>query len=365
MNQERVAFANSLRGIAALMVLVAHYAGSYWFARDAISTLTGLPVVSSAVDTPTIASWITLSVIPFNLGPLGVALFFLISGFVIPFAFVRQNRLQFLVGRIFRLWPVYFVGFGIGVATLAISSYFFETPLPFDARSVAIHSILGMREITGIPSIDGIVWTLEVEVKFYVIAMIAAPLLAAGSAFSFAIPALIFICCAFASQHLPAALFTAAPYLIFMFLGVAFNFYFRGLQSALATGLAAVSIGCAAYFLPGNPPLISIIAPNYALAVFIFCGCMALSKFLPETRIVKFLAQVSYPLYVLHALVGYTLMTVMLAIGIPSWATLLLTAFSAVLLAWAVHVLVEAPSIDLGRKLFPTVHFRERASSNS
>ncbi|MCQ4062259.1 acyltransferase, partial [Klebsiella pneumoniae] len=47
----------------------------------------------------------------FNWGAFGVALFFLISGFVIPFSFVKATWLSFLVGRFFRIFPLYAVGF--------------------------------------------------------------------------------------------------------------------------------------------------------------------------------------------------------------------------------------------------------------
>jgi len=40
-------------------------------------------------------------------GGFGVALFFLISGFVIPFSFLRYTRTGFAIARILRLWPAY------------------------------------------------------------------------------------------------------------------------------------------------------------------------------------------------------------------------------------------------------------------
>ena len=47
---------------------------------------------------------------PLNWGPFGVALFFVISGFVIPFSFETYGRLDFIVARFFRIYPTYLTG---------------------------------------------------------------------------------------------------------------------------------------------------------------------------------------------------------------------------------------------------------------
>ena len=349
MTQQKVAFANSLRGVAALLVLVAHYAGVFWFARNAVSGLTGLPAVPASVVSPSLASWVTLSVIPFNLGPLGVALFFLISGFVIPFAFQRQSRQQFLIGRIFRIWPVYFVCFAVGIVALFAASLLFGTELPFNASSALLHSIVGLREIAGSPHIDGILWTLEIEVKFYLLAFLIAPLFAAGSTLSFCVPAAIFLACTAAAPMMPAAVLFSAPYLIFMFIGVTLNFLYRNKLGLGATCCVSASLAAMSYHVAGAQAVVAI---NYALALVIFTVAMATSRFAPDLKILRFLADISYPLYAVHGLAGYALMTSLLHFGLAPWIALIIAAATAIGLAWAIHSTLEVWSINFGRRVF-------------
>ena len=55
----------------------------------------------------------------FSLGHTGVALFFLVSGFVIPGAFDARTRWAFVVSRAWRLWPTYAAGLTLTIAALA------------------------------------------------------------------------------------------------------------------------------------------------------------------------------------------------------------------------------------------------------
>ena len=97
MTSQKIGFANSLRGIAALSVVTGHYLGTFWKITDAVAGLTG--IVRSPVVPPVFAEFVVSS--PVNLGAFGVALFFLISGFVIPLSFQYYGRLDFIVARFF------------------------------------------------------------------------------------------------------------------------------------------------------------------------------------------------------------------------------------------------------------------------
>ena len=82
----RIDFANTLRGFAALAVVISHYYGVFWSSRAAVEAITNapaLPLETHAI--PGYISWLHIFPI-FNWGAYGVALFFIISGFVIPFS---------------------------------------------------------------------------------------------------------------------------------------------------------------------------------------------------------------------------------------------------------------------------------------
>ena len=93
----KVGFANALRGPAAIFVLVSHYLDYAWIMRPQVELMANVKMPSeSALATPFFVE--ALRAIPaFDWGGYGVAIFFLVSGFVIPLSLqkysARRHRL--------------------------------------------------------------------------------------------------------------------------------------------------------------------------------------------------------------------------------------------------------------------------------
>jgi len=96
-----------------------------------------------------------------------------ITGLIRPDAVGGLGRYP-LVGRFFRIVPLYMVGFTISLAAIGATTLYFVRSWPFSPSSVAIHYVPGLRDILWSRNIDGIVWTLEIEMKFYVICALFA-----------------------------------------------------------------------------------------------------------------------------------------------------------------------------------------------
>lgn len=90
-------------------------------------------------------------------GYLGVELFFMISGFVILWSTQGRTAWQFGVSRFARLYPLFWI------AMLLTSLVVTVTPMQFIANATMIAGYLGQEYI------DGVYWTLQVELKFYVL----------------------------------------------------------------------------------------------------------------------------------------------------------------------------------------------------
>src|SRR5450759_1422587 len=107
---KRVEWANALRGVAALTVLVAHFGVVFWMNQTAAASLARrqqlYPGDSAA---PRFAR--LLAAIPVDFGALGFALFFLLSGYVIAISLDRYSRRGFIIGRVMRVIPTYAAGF--------------------------------------------------------------------------------------------------------------------------------------------------------------------------------------------------------------------------------------------------------------
>lgn len=94
-NKSKINFISILRGPAALLVMWDHLVGTYLDQSGQSWRL--LELVRNYVTKP-------LAIIQ-DFGFFAVALFFLISGFIITYIAQRETALQFTVRRIFRIYP--------------------------------------------------------------------------------------------------------------------------------------------------------------------------------------------------------------------------------------------------------------------
>lgn len=87
--RDRIWFAQLLRGVAALIVMYRHLAVGFWIANAPVAAFAGVRPLTNVPDPPHFGLTELLDPLGITGGPLGVVLFFLISGFVIPFSLDR------------------------------------------------------------------------------------------------------------------------------------------------------------------------------------------------------------------------------------------------------------------------------------
>ena len=115
-----------------------------------------------------------------SLGTIAVAIFFVISGYLIAESFTRAKSLgDFIAARILRLWPALIVSltvvaFAMGplVTTLSILDYLFSFEtwgFLFKNSLLAFpqYTLPGVFETLPYPAVEGSIWTLFYEVVFY------------------------------------------------------------------------------------------------------------------------------------------------------------------------------------------------------
>ncbi len=141
--EKRIVGLDGLRGCAAILVVLYHYLSRY----DSIYGHVDL------FDTSL-----------FRYGNQGVQLFFMISGFVI---FMTINKIKkpfdFIVSRFFRLYPTYWMSVFITYTVI----YFFGLEGRETSLQTAIKNLLMFHQYLGVPNVDGVYWTLRVELTFY------------------------------------------------------------------------------------------------------------------------------------------------------------------------------------------------------
>lgn len=150
---QRIANIDQLRGIAALSVVLAHFAAYSFINNSHIPTNSYIEVFLKNI---LVGEYV-------NFGRFGVILFFVISGYVIPFSFPARNPIRgFIISRLFRLYPLFWASL-----TAAIIVRFYA------GHHVSIYDIFA--NITMIPDlllshrILDVYWTLAYEIIFYTI----------------------------------------------------------------------------------------------------------------------------------------------------------------------------------------------------
>ncbi len=354
----RIEFANTLRGIAAFAVIIGHLGNVYWTMGPMVDILTGIPYV--AFTPPVLPTLVPLA----WLGPFGVALFFTISGFVIPFSLEQYNVKGFIVGRLWRIWPTCWAGLSVTVAAVVLGVYFMGGQVPFTFRDAASQYFPPFSAIADARRIDSVMWTLEIEMFFYGICALAANHLREGRKTLWLFPLGIYAFWLAIDQivaHAPdspglvrrlASFDTDPVFLVFMFCGVALNLFHRGKLTRVETGLAIAA--CSAMFASsqyiGHMPF-PIDLRFYFGGLAVFALSMFLQSWFRRTRITRFLSDISYPLYVVHGVAGYVALHALMRLHVNADLAILLAVIAAVAVAYAIHVLVEAPTHRRGQQV--------------
>jgi peptidoglycan/LPS O-acetylase OafA/YrhL len=214
--------------------------------------------------------------------------------------------------------------------------------------------------------IDGIVWTLEIETKFYFLCALLIVWFRQQSLKVFVAPVVLFALALCLNGMIPGwgnsnasawrlamTYMTVSQYIIYMFIGVMFHYLYREKIDAnkACLGIGGLFVLFCIHWWVGPYAASFGVAWSYAAALLSFAFAYSFPNLFKSNRVFDFLADISYPLYVSHGVAGYVALQIMLDKGFKAWASLLLVTTVCLFLSWLLHVLVEDPSQALGKRL--------------
>lgn len=330
---------DALRGIAAVAVVLYHFTQRF-------------VELFSPAQTPSLLV---------SQGHYGVNLFFIISGFVIFMTLDRTRQpMDFVVSRFSRLFPAYWCAIALTFFITLILALPLKTVTPMQA----LGNILMLHGLFKVPHVDGVYWTLQIELLFYcyMFLLFRTGQLTRLVRFVYPLLALRILYVALA-RHVGIDLsWTLANLLILEYLpwfaiGMAIYRSLNpvagfGLRRSLALG--SIAIITLAY---AQGPVIGLLA--LTLASLVWAAASGHLSWLAHPVPVWFGA-ISYPLYLLHENIGWAVQLQVIRLGGSTDFSILAALGVALVLATALHHWVEQPALHLIRRGYKASQMRQQ-----
>lgn len=301
-----------LRAIAAMLVCLTH-----------INVLNGVNV----------SKYVALII---NNGGEGITIFFVISGFIIPYSlYVKNYRLdgfwRFLWKRSIRIDPPYW-------ATIVLT--IFVMYIPFNLKSLVLNMAYLVPFFKGVSWYNHIFWTLSIEFQFYLLLGIFYPLLMRFNPY-------LTIACLLSAGILCIALNVNMDGIIFTYLydfviGIILFLGYIGKISR--RNLLFILLAFSVYLMIG----VSFKSGLIPLATSLFILFYKNNKPIPG---LTFVGNISYSLYLTHIAVCYMVSRLLHKLIPDNNWLFICTFFSCILFAYVFYLLVERPSLRISKTI--------------
>jgi len=331
---------DALRGIAVLLVLVSHYTWAYDYHFSILGE----------------------HYFHFPYGEFGVQVFFVISGFVIFMTIENTKSIKhFIVSRFSRLYPTYWLAIIITATTIVLF------PVPTLGNYTFSDILINFTMLQGfikIPHIDQVYWSLKIELIFYVII---------GSIYYF--------------KQLNKIENYVVLWLLIVSISLVFDFKFeKYIHVLLITDYAPLFIaGIMFYkikykkstFIHHLIIFFSLIIYLFSLKmqilfrnqeeiniiqfifVFIIYGIFYLLSFFQikffKNKVLIFFGYISYPLYLLHNIIGYSIIYRLKEVYDNQFFYVIVTSLITVTLAFLITKIMETPTKIFKYKLYTLI----------
>jgi peptidoglycan/LPS O-acetylase OafA/YrhL len=336
--KQTIEFLNVLRACACLLVVYCHLIGFL-----APSDWPPKWILDQIVVQPLSVMW--------HFGYLGVAIFFIISGFIMTHVVQREPQFEFAVKRIFRVYPPAVAAIAVAVAV----AYVVDGPAAkLPARDIILEmSLFGSQFVADAPT-----YTLTMELMFYVAVTMMLPLLVSRPIM--AIGVIIVMPVIIRAGLTPFIDLASSPKIgrilgyvcfvpIFAF-GMTLYYVWMGRMGARLAGMLIAAAWAAFIYATGNSQDGRSFQLNTFYALLIFTAAMYAAPNIKVNLVINEVAAMSYSIYLLHVPVGHAVLSALQnRIGFTLALCVCLAAVGVS--SWGFYNVVERPSQAAARKL--------------
>lgn len=340
-----------LRAIACLMVVYCHVIGRPLIVlRD-----TWLPatLVNDFILQP-------LNIIQ-RFGFLGVAVFFLISGFIITHTGLNESRFTFAIKRVFRIYPALTASVAVVLLLIPVTEYFGIIDKGIGhGYSNAFLAMLGMDAGFTKQPLMSVSWTLSLELFFYALifgilpVLKTRPVVAMLSILAFS----VILTSTIGMPYHPGRM--AAHFAAFMppfVIGMAIYFCWSGRVGLRHTALilfilwVVMIIGFTntkpVFMKPTNSYPTQIF---YATAIFLGALWVYGRREVAQGAVILFFSKISYSLYLLHLPISSAI-TLSLHGKVGYAASISISLAVSIFVSYAMYRFIERPGQVAGRRI--------------
>jgi peptidoglycan/LPS O-acetylase OafA/YrhL len=307
-----------LRGIVALLVCLYHFTDGFFPEGD----------------------WLRFI---FSKGYLGVEIFFVISGFVIPYTmyksqYVFKDAGNFILRRLARIEPPYWCSIALiflGDYIATFFRFYKDKVIEVNWKDLMYH-IFHLNDFLDKPWLRGIYWSLAIEVQYYLLMALLFPFILFKN--KWITYFLLFLFCMGRWMEFERAVFYFGCHFVIGIL--MFNSYIEKISGReLAIGLL-VSFGLTLWCFD----LYHLSAVIFAVLFIYYCNYLI--------KPLEFLGKISYSFYLIHIQVGWLVLDALIR-EYPYGNKVLFLFYSvaaAIIGSYIFYLIIEKPSHQLARK---------------
>ncbi|HMT27945.1 MAG TPA: acyltransferase [Bacteroidia bacterium] len=320
-----------LRGIAALSVVFFHFSGS------------ALPTIKPNALTD-FFSW----------GKLGVQVFFVISGFIIPYSmhvsgYSVKSAGKFIYKRLARIGPPSWIAilllFVIYYGAIAMNGKPVEgMPWPGVSIKTIVANLFYLYSVLNAGMYNEVYWALEIEFQYYIFIALMLPILQKCSKNEFLLSALLGAISLTYFFHLNTIWFFRDN--TFFLLGILLFLYKTNQISRTYMSYASIALMLICYAQQGLPTSFAAIITFLVIAYVQF-----------SHPVTNFLGKISYSLYITHHFAGIASEFILrnltgMEVSEPVKVLMVFVYTGiAIIFAWMFYMLIEKPFIHLSQKI--------------
>ena len=310
MADKRIYELDGLRGLAAISLLLYHYTSRF----------------SEKFETNIITD-----IFNFKYGNYGVEVFFAISGFVIFMSIEKiRNPFEFIYKRFIRLYPTFWICM---LVTFFFLLFFGPQILKVNLKQLIINFSM-LPSLFNVQPVDGVYWTLKVEMAFYVLILFLLVVKQIQKVLLIGFIYILLGIIVFAILRLPMYYYYGTLFL------TGINFYQIWKNGGKWGNHLQIFLCLMLSFFMENRELMFVtlgVTSIFYLLVNEKLKFLSLAPFI-------FLGKISYALYLLHQYIGYTIQLHMIQAGITNFLILLVVPIIiSVTLATLITFSVEKP----------------------